>query len=158
MIEYFNSHLHAFWFAVGFILLGIELVALGFGTGFILFIGLSALTTGSLLWFNVISDSWLASITTFTICSIVISAILWKPFKNLQHKNIAPLKDNSSDLVGYTFRLNEDISISQLGSTRYSGIVWKVEIDDNSGQTAIPSGTKVEVTSVDTGKFRVKPQ
>ena len=40
MVEYFNDNIYSFWFVVGFLLLIIEALALGFSTGFILFIGL----------------------------------------------------------------------------------------------------------------------
>ncbi len=157
MIEYFNSNLYAFWFAVGFILLGIELLAFGLATGVILFIGLAALATGGLLWFSIIPLSWASSIATFSFCSIALSVLLWKPLKKLQNTETALQKDNSSDLIGYEFRLADNISLSQPSVTRYSGIEWKVELDDSADITTIKAGSKVRVTSVDAGKFRVAP-
>jgi len=155
MIEYFNTHIYAFWFAVGFILLAVELLVLGFATGFVLFLGLAALVTGGFLWAKIIPVSWLGGIVSFTLSSVLISAALWKPFNNLQHSRQKPEKDNTSDLIGYEFRLTEDISIMHPGKTRYSGIEWRVEIDNDADVESIASGTLVVVTSVDAGKFRV---
>jgi len=157
MIEYFDTHLYTFWFVIGFILLGIEILLLGFGTGFLLFIGLSALTTGGLLWFELVPLSWMGSITTFVISSVVISFLLWKPLKSLQNKDAVPEKDSSSDLIGYTFRLSQDISITEPGSTRYSGIEWRVKIDDDSKIESIAINTRVTVTAVNAGEFIVIP-
>ncbi len=156
MIDYFNQHMHSFWFGVGFLLLAIEAVALGFSTGFVLFIGLGALLTGGLLWFGVLPTTWTASIAFFGVSAAVISALLWKPLKKLQEANPVT-KDNSSDLIGYKFRLDQTITTSQPGTTRYSGIDWRVEIDLDCPEPSIAAGSTVRVVSVEAGKFSVVP-
>jgi len=155
MIDYFNEHIYSFWFVVGFILLALEAVAFGFSTGFVLFIGLAALTTGGLMWSEIVPLTWLSSIATFTICSVLVSVVLWKPLKSLQSNDKVPERDNTSDIVGLKFRLTNDISISHPGTTRYSGIEWKVEIDPSSSTQQISAGTMVTVMAVDVGKFWV---
>ena len=155
MIEYFNDNIYSFWFTVGFILLAVELLALGFSTGFVFFVGLGALVTGTAVWFALIPMTWSASIATFAISSVLVSAVLWKPLKAMQNNKKIPTKDNTSDLIGLKFRLDEDISITKSGKTRYSGIEWKVEIDLESDIQEISSGTTVTVSSVDAGKFFV---
>ncbi len=138
-------------------MLAIEALVLGFGTGVILFSGLGALLTGALIWLGIIPSTWIAGIAGFGLCSVAITAILWKPFKKLQDKNIhISTKDYSSDLIGHSFRLSETITHTQPGTTRYSGIAWRVEIDDAASVEEITAGQKVEVYSVDTGVFRVK--
>lgn len=157
MIEYFNNHQYAFWFTAGFLMLAIEALVLGFATGVILFSGLGALFTGALLWFGIIPSTWIAGITSFGLCSVAITAILWKPLKKLQDSNPhISTKDYSSDFIGYSFRLSETITHTQPGTTRYSGITWRVEIEDTANIEKIEAGQKVEVYSVDTGLFRVK--
>ena len=155
MAEYFNSNLYNFWFITGFILLAIELLVLGFSVGFIFFIGLAALITGGALWFGLIPATWLASIATFALSSAFVSAALWKPLKALQNSRKVPEKDNSSDFIGLKFRLDDDISITKPGKTRYSGIEWQVEIALDSDVKEIAAGTTVVVVSLDAGKFRV---
>jgi len=155
MIEFFDDNIHSFWFAIGFLLLALEAVAFGFSTGFVLFVGLAALLTGSLLWFNVVPPTWLASIATFALTSVIVSALLWKPLKRLQGDNKAPQKDNTSDLIGLKFRLEKTITADSSGVTRYSGIEWKVEIDLESKQNEIAAGNTVVVVAVDAGRFSV---
>lgn len=157
MIEYFNNHIYSFWFVVGFILLAVELLAFGFATGFILFVGLAALVTGGAVWFGLIAATWSASIAMFAISSVVVSALLWKPLKAMQNNRNTPAKDNSSDLVGMKFRLDDDISVTKPGITRYSGIEWQVEVALDSDVKEISAGTTVVIVSVDVGKFRVSP-
>ncbi len=155
MIEYFNNNVYSFWFLVGFILLAVEALAFGFSTGFILFVGLAALITGGTVWFGLIAATWSASIATFAVSSVVVSVVLWKPLKALQNSRDIPKKDNSSDFVGLKFRLDDDISVTSPGKTRYSGIEWQVEIALDSDLKEITADTTVVVVSVDVGKFRV---
>ncbi len=155
MVEFFNNNIHSFWFAVGFLLLIIEALALGFSTGFVLFLGFGALITGGAIWFGVVPATWLASIATFAVSSVLISAALWKPLKSIQRNSKPPEKDNTSDIIGLKFRLDGDITTTAPGTTRYSGIEWAVEIDSGSEAKAISAGTTVIVVSVDAGKFRV---
>lgn len=157
MIEYFNNHIYSFWFAVGFLLLAVEMLALGFSTGFVLFIGLAGLLTGGLVWFGLVAATWSASIAAFAVSSVVVSAILWKPLKSLQNKQTVPEKDNTSDLIGLTFRLEMDITATIPGRTHYSGIDWKVELDPGTDVKEVTAGTMVRVVSVDAGKFWVIP-
>ncbi len=155
MIEFFNDNIYSFWFAIGFLLLIIEALALGFSTGFILFIGLGALLTGGAIWFELVPATWLSSIATFALSSVLISLLLWKPLRAIQRNSKPPKKDNSSDIIGLKFRLERDISTTAPGVTRYSGVEWQVVIDHASAQQMIAAGTTVVVVSVDAGTFWV---
>lgn len=157
MIEYFVNNQYAGWFTLGFILLAIEMLVLGFSSGFVLFIGLGALLTGTLLWIEIIPHTWLAGVACFGISSAIISALLYIPLKKLQNENATPKKDTSSDMIGLQFRLEQDISTIDKGHKKYSGIDWKVEIDKSSNVETLSAGTLVEVVSVDVALFRVKP-
>ncbi|VAW86995.1 hypothetical protein MNBD_GAMMA17-1534 [hydrothermal vent metagenome] len=155
MIEFFNDNIYSFWFAIGFLLLIIEALALGFSTGFILFIGLGALLTGGAIWFELVPATWLSSIATFALSSVLISFLLWKPLRAIQRNSKPPKKDNSSDIIGLKFRLKGEISTAAPGVTRYSGVEWQVVIDHASEQQMIAAGTTVVVVSVDAGTFWV---
>ncbi len=156
MIEFFDKNIDDFWFILGFILLAVEALALGFSTGFVLFVGFAALVTGGAVWFGIVPGTWVATTATFVVSSVVISVALWKPFMKLQNNSKAPEKDNTSDLIGLKFRLDEGVSTTAPGKTRYSGIEWKVELDFDSDVEELLKGTAVVVTSVDAGKFKVK--
>jgi membrane protein implicated in regulation of membrane protease activity len=156
MIDYFNSHPHTFWFSIGFLMLVIEVLALGMSTGVLLFSALGALMTGALLWLGVLPPTWLAGTACFGVSSAVAAVILWKPLLKLQNNDI-PGKDNSSDLVGLKLVLRQPVTLTAPGTTRFSGIDWKIEIDPALGLEQIDAGQRVRVVSVDAGLFRVAP-
>ena len=152
--DYIVSHQSEFWLVFGFVMLSIEVVT-GFTTGVFLFAGLGALTTGLLMSFGVLPETWVAGISSTGISTGIITALLWKPLKNLQG-NRPRQKDNSSDLIGHSFVLDSDITMLNPGSTLYSGITWKVEIDNKAGVDNIDAGQRVVVASVEVGVFKVK--
>ena len=148
----------AFWFILGFALLALEALVLSFSTGVVLFTGLGALITGGLIWTGVLAPTMLAGVASFGLSSILITGLLWKPLKKMQdNSNTVATKDTSSDFIGYEFRVLETVTHTEPGKTRYSGIEWRVEIDDNAQCDTITKGKKVKVTSVDAGIFRVVP-
>ncbi len=155
LIEYIHNHQAEFWIVLGFALLSIEVIT-GMVTGILLFSSVGALVTGLFMLLGLLPETWTAGISSTAICSGVAMLLLWKPLRNLQNSDI-PEKDNSSDLVGYTFVLQENISLMQPGKTRYSGIDWKVEIDTGAGVEQIDAGQRVKVSSVEVGKFLVRP-
>ena len=154
IVDYIVAHQAEFWLVVGFALLALEVVT-GFTVGVFLFAGLGALTTGGLMSFGVLPETWIAGISCTGISTGVITAILWKQLKKLQGDRPVE-KDNSSDLVGHTFVVESDIAMNKPGSTNYSGINWKVEIDKGAGVDTIEAGQSVTVSSVEVGVFKVK--
>ena len=152
--DYIVSHQAEFWLVFGFAMLTIEVVT-GFTTGVFLFAGLGALTTGALMSFAMLPETWIAGVSCTGISSGIITSLLWKPLKNLQDDSPTE-KDNSSDLIGHEFVVESDIAVNKPGSTHYSGITWKVEIDKDAGINAIQAGQRVSVSSVDVGVFKVK--
>ena len=157
MVEYFNANQDAFWFSVGFILLAIEAFAFGFTSGVVLFAGIGGLVTGGLMWGGLVPQTWFAGFASFGVSSGICAALLWKPLLKLQNEDV-PEKDNSSDLIGHSFRLEQTINYTTPGKVHFSGIDWRVEIDDDKVSVSeIAAGEKVTVTSVDAGLFRVVP-
>ena len=152
--DYIVTHQTEFWFVFGFVMLAIEVVT-GFTTGIFLFGGLGALATGLLMSFGMIPETWIAGVSGTGISSGVIASLLWRPLKRLQNDHPVG-KDNSSDFVGYEFVADSDITVTNPGTTHYSGIPWKVEIDKDAGVDSIQAGQRVAVSSVDVGMFKVK--
>lgn len=152
--EYINTHQAEFWIILGFLLLTVE-VSTGV-TGLLLFGSIGSLITGLLMLAGVLNEAWDIGIASTAICAGISAIALWKPLKKMQDGDI-PEKDNSSDLVGYEFVLEQDITLLSPGKTRYSGIEWKVEVYKDAGVDEIKSGQHVTVCSVEVGKFRVKP-
>ncbi|MDH5445668.1 MAG: NfeD family protein [Gammaproteobacteria bacterium] len=156
MLEYIHSHQAGFWIALGFILLALEVLVMGFSTLVMFFAGLGAVTTGVLMQFGLIPTGWISGIASFGIFTGAYGVLLWKPFQRIQ-ANSTPQQVQTSDLIGLEFVLEQDISLTQPGSTKYSGITWKVELDRDAGMDSLPSATRVVVCSLDAGIFRVKP-
>jgi len=156
MIEFISNNQHAGWFTLGFVLLAIELLVLSLATGFLLFIGLAALLTGSFVWLDIIPQTWIAGVACFGVSSVALSALMYKPLKNLQSDTGVIEKDTSSDMIGMEFRLEQDISYTSKGKIKYSGIEWQVEIDKSANVDSIAVGSLVAVVSVDVALFRVK--
>ncbi|RDH84987.1 MAG: activity regulator of membrane protease YbbK [endosymbiont of Galathealinum brachiosum] len=153
--EYIYTHQAEFWIMLGFLMLVIE-VSTGLVTGILLFGGIGAIITGLLMLAGLLNETWQIGIASSAICAAIITFLLWKPLKKMQNADV-PEKDNSSDLVGYEFVLQQDINLLTPGSVQYSGINWKVEIHKDAGVEEISAATRVTVCSVDVGKFRVKP-
>ncbi len=144
----------AVWFAIGFALLAIEIVAFGLGSGVLLFGSIGALITGALLWLGVVPSNWLISVGSFAISTAVATALLWVPLKEMQSGSELG-RDQSSDFIGLQFRLGTDITHSTPGVHPFSGVNWKVKISDKSAESAIVTGTRVTVVGVDPGVFYV---
>ncbi|MCF8056634.1 MAG: hypothetical protein K9K37_08345 [Desulfocapsa sp.] len=155
VLDYIVGHQPDFWLVFGFVMLAIEVVT-GFTTGVFLFAGLGALTTGVLMSIDVLPETWIVGVSSTGIGAGIITAVLWLPLKKLQDSRPVG-KDNSSDLVGYEFVVESDICSAKPGSTHYSGISWKVEIDKDAGVDTIEAGQRVSVSSVEVGVFKVKP-
>ena len=152
--DYIVSHQAEFWMVIGFALLAAEVLT-GFTVGVFLFAGIGALVTGGLMSFGVLAETWVAGIACTGISTGLITAVLWKPLKNLQGDR--PIgKDNSSDLIGHTFVIENEITTTKPGSTEYSGVSWRVEIDKDANVEVIEAGKHVTVSSVDVGLFKVK--
>jgi len=154
MIEYINSHMSGFWIALGFALLAAEVLLFGFTTIIFLFAGLGALASGLLMSAGVIPETWIAGTASFGIATGISSALLWRPLKDMQDKAAPPQKP-TSDIVGLDFMLASDISRTDTGSHRYSGVDWKVEIDESCELDNLTKGERVVVVSVDAGLLRV---
>ena len=155
IIEYIHNHQPEFWIIFGFTLLVLEVVT-GLTTGVLLFGGLGGLIAGLLMLAGVLPETWTAGVASAGISSGIITALLWKPLRKLQGGRESE-KDNSSDLIGYEFVIEQDVDLLNPGSKRYSGIVWRVEIARDAGVKEISAGERVTVSSVDAGVFRVRP-
>lgn len=144
------------WLSAGFLLLAIEAIAFGFTSGLLLFGSLGAIATGILLWFGLVPDNFVAAVACFAVVTAATTAILWHPLKRMQ-SGTEMGQDRSSDLIGHTFVVSSDVSISNPGTERYSSINWRVEPSKEMPGAKFASGTRVKVTAVTVGVFFVEP-
>ena len=105
---------------------------------------------------GLLNETWIAGISCFGISTGIASVLLWKPLNKMQNNNVET-KSQSSDLIGYEFVLQQDMSLMNTGHHRYSGVDWKVELDVSASVDNLSAGQRVAVVSVDAGIFRVKP-
>ena len=156
LANYIQTHQAEFWIALGFLLLAIEVLVMGFTTLFLFFLGLGAMITGFLMMVGILPHTWLAGVASFGICSGIIATLLWNTLHRMQGGK-TPKKDVSSDFTGLEFNLEKEVSTTAPGVIRYSGVNWKVEIDKDAGVQTIAAGQRVVVSSVEVGLFKVKP-
>lgn len=156
LANYINTHQAEFWIALGFLLLAIEVLVMGFSTLFLFFMGLGALVTGFLMTMGVLPATWLAGVSSFGICSGIVAALLWKTLHRIQGTKV-PKKDVSSDFIGLEFVLEQEVTVTAPSVKRYSGVNWKVELDKDAGVQSVAAGQRVVVSSVEVGLFKVRP-
>lgn len=135
--------------AIGILLAVIDLLVFGFATFFLTLLGLGMLTSGALIYFAVLPDTTTSILVSVAAFTVIYSALLWKPLKNLQANKQS--KKVSSDLTGMSFVVQQDISPDSPGEYHYSGIDWKVETNE-----VITEGTKVEVIDLQVGVMQVR--
>lgn len=156
IVEYFHAQPEALWYALGFAMLAIEAGILGLGSGVLLFAGLGAVSTGLLISVGILSGTQVSAIAAFVILSSLWTVILWRVFRKLQSRKPSP-PPPASDFVGHRFVLKGAISHTETANERFSGIVWRVELDPEATIDTVAAGQRVRVTSLDAGIFRVVP-
>lgn len=136
-------------FILGIAMLIIEVVVLSLSTIILFMLGSALILTAIGVYIGLLSPDILDAVLAVAILTAVLTAGLWKPFKNLQEQ-----RDDSpvtSDLVGFTFVLAQDVSPESQVTYKYSGIEWRLV-------SAVPlaSGTKVRVSEVAVGEWFIE--
>lgn len=148
-METLNAYLPTLLIFLGLAMLAIEVGVLGFSIMILFFIGLGCLATGLLMLVSIIPQTLVGALAGSGILSLLTAIVLWKPLKRLQDSSVN--KPVTSDLIGYEFVLDTDISNNAPGDIKFSGITWKVVSDQD-----LAKGTKVEVTGTAVGKLTVQ--
>lgn len=149
IINYFTTHHAQLFYVLAGISFIVELSVLGM-SGPLLFFAIACLKTGVLVHLGLISG-WETEVLTVGILSVLITLVLWKPFKNFQ--NIGGGRDTSSDMIG-----KEVSSVGKIthtaGHIRYSGIDWNARLD--SDDQTIEDNTQCIITAVEGNTMLVK--
>jgi membrane protein implicated in regulation of membrane protease activity len=140
---------------LGLVLLTVEIVILGFGTLFLVFIGLACFGTALLQAIGVLPESMLASFASVAIQSLLFAVALWKPIRAMQDKQ-QDVDSQPNSLEGLSFILSEDLAPGAHIVHRYSGVDWKVYLNAGISQ-ALTAGTEVEAVKTQVGKMYVEP-
>lgn len=134
---------------LGLALLALEIWVLGFATFVLFFVGLASVISGGLMYMGVLESTTLNAMLSVGVFTAIGAAVLWKPLKNMQ--NEVDTKRASSDLIGHSFYLAEDVSTTINPIYRYSGIDWKLV-----SEAPLKAGQKVQVVQTDVGVFHIK--
>ena len=136
---------------IGLILLGVEIVVLGFSTFILFFVGIAALITAALLQLAFIPDNWQSALLSVAIVTSVLAMTLWSSLKKMQSR--VDKTRAASDLIGFQFLLVDDVAPNKPSLHHYSGIAWKLRCKE-----PIKAGTWVEVVQADVGEFAIRPR
>ncbi len=142
-MEYFTQHPDYFFYALAGICLLVELSLLGM-SGPLLFVAIGSVITGALMTLGIIHSFGIA-LVALGVISLGSAAILWKPLKKLQNKEVGP--ETSSDMVGKIVPVTARITQAD-GRVSYSGVEWLARLDSSSSEPIEPE-RRVQVTSVD---------
>ena len=145
----FTENLAETLFILGISMLIIEVVVLSLYTIVLFMLGCALILTAIAVYVGLLPPEILDAVLVVAILTGVLTAGLWKPFKNLQNqRDDSPV---SSDLVGFTFVLAEDVSLESHVTYKYSGIEWRLV-------SAVPlnAGTKVRVSEVAVGEWTIE--
>ncbi len=147
MMTFFTELSHWTWWVLGVILLVLEVLA---PTVFFLWLGLSALITGTLLW--LMPDlTWTTQLFVFAVLSIV-SIVIWRHyFKDISERTDQPLLNKRAlQYVGRTFTLDEAI-VNGVGQVRVDDSTWRISADED-----FPAGTRIRVVGEEGMTLRVE--
>ena len=144
-------YLPEFFFATGVILLLIEIIFLGFSTFVLFFLGIGCVATSLLLFLGTIPLAVDKALLATSLISVGSAIFLWGFLKQLTRENKETRVDEG--FVNHEFTLSESISRTSPGSYQYSSVTWQVV---PYRDIALDAGTKVEVVSVEVGRFFVQ--
>jgi membrane protein implicated in regulation of membrane protease activity len=144
-----NDHLPQVLVFLGLAILALEVIVFGLSTFVLFFVGLGALLTGLLMLIGILPETLISAFGSVGVISGLLAVALWKPLKNFQ--NDVDHNPVSSDLIGATFNLSENLSPDSVVSQSYSGISWRISADET-----IEAGTLVKVSQVEVGELKVE--
>lgn len=135
------------WLVVAVVLISIEMLIVG--TYYFLWMSLSAVIVGGIMYFYP-GMSWLAQVLTFTILSVLIIVF----FKRYQTNNPVTsdepaLNRRGEQYIGRVFTLSEAI-VNGVGKVKVDDSIWKVSGED------METGAKVRVVAIDGTIFKVE--
>ena len=130
------------WFALGLVLIALELAAAG---GFyIIFFGIAAVIVGVLQLAGLSGPTWI-QLLLFSALSIVSLLFFRSPmlrWLNLDTKN----SDTVDSLVGETAVVKQDIPAGEIGRVELRGTSWSAR---NRGSELLTTGRRCVVVAVD---------
>ncbi len=141
------------WLIGGLILILAE--ALGVSGLGLMFAGIGALVTSSLLNFGVLPPD--AHLAQFVLCLAATAAcafFLWKPLQKYRHRH-----GGYSNIIGETaFTGSGGLIKGHIGEATWSGTIMKAEIAGNAPVEKLDAAIPVTIVDVTGNKLIVKPK
>lgn len=134
---------------IGMLLIGIEVLVLGFSTFVIFFVGLAAMITAGLIYVSAVPATVMSAVLSVGVISALAALFLWKPMKRMQSD--VDKSQVKNDFIGMSFILTDEVSQTSNTTYRYSGIDWKLSSDSD-----ISAGKEVEVIGTEVGVFHIR--
>lgn len=145
-----ETNLAEVFLIVGLVLLAVEIAILGFATFVLFFVGLASVLTALLMYSGLIEQNLNQGLLVSGIFTVVLAAGLWNKLKEMQTHS--ETKKATSDLIGMTFTLEQEVSPQHSTQYRYSGVQWLLKSD-----STIQQGAKVKVIDIEVGVMHIAP-
>lgn len=139
---------------IGVSLVIVEIVVLGFGTVFLLFVAIGCLLSALLMYAGLIEQTFLMAAGSVAVISAISAVLLWKPLKRLQTNQQSP-DQQPNVFSGLKFNLENDLAPGGSFKHRYSGVEWTVS-KMTEDQETWPQGCEVEVVKTGVGKMWIQ--
>lgn len=126
------------WIVAGAVFIVLELIAPGM---VLVFLGAGALLVALLVWLGLV-QTWVASITTWFIASLVLLLVLRGFFQRFMSGDAETQStDEDFDAYGEVVDVVEAIGPDKEGRIRYRGTTWQAACYDNT----LEAGTKAQI-------------
>ena len=139
------------WFALGLVLIALELATAG---GFyIIFFGIAAVVVGTLQLAGLSGPTWI-QLLLFSALSVVSLLVFRSPM--LRWMNLDPRGgDDVDSLVGETAVAKQDIPAGEIGRVELRGTSWSAR---NRGAELLTTGRRCIVVGVDRLMLIIEPE
>ncbi len=141
------------WLAFGVASFMVEALIVS-GVGF-LFVGLAALTAGSMLTALpelTLLQQWIV----FFISGIIWALLLWKPLQKFRGKGA---KNSYSNMIGDTAYIGANgLKKGDTGEATWSGTIMKAKLADNTTVNEVSGGSEVVIAEVTGNTLLVRPK
>jgi membrane protein implicated in regulation of membrane protease activity len=142
------------WLIAGVILLAIEIF--GFPGAGLLFAGLGAITTGTVLYLGLLTiDATGYQFILFFVSSAIWAAILWKPLQKIRNGKPG---SGYKNMVGDTVYVGSQGVNRDGGEVTWSGTIMKAKLAEHAGVDHLEGGSTAVIVSVVGATLVIKPK
>lgn len=131
------------FFALGLLLIAIELLVLQFSVFWVAFFGLGALIAAGVAYFSP-GMGWAAITLVFVLASAIICILLFKPLRKWQS---GPAASAGNDAIGQRVEVLKSVAPGSAGQVQWSGTDWRAELAEGEVEE-IRQGSPAEIVAL----------